>query len=63
MAVSSDLLTKYKLSIGDFTGTDLDNYYLTFLESAIADLATDDISAEQLESDLGQSLPVYTQGH
>ena len=59
ITISNDLLALYKKSIGDFNGTDLDNYYKTFLTMAISDLLTDDIDqCLLLNSDLGQSLIV-----
>lgn len=54
------LLAKFKLSIGDMD-TEInpeDDYYKQFILMAYADLVTDDISEEQLESELGQSLIV-----
>lgn len=54
------LLAKFKKSIGDMdTETNPeDDYYKQFITMAYADLASDDISEEQLESELGQSLIV-----
>ena len=54
------LLIKFKKSIGDMdTETNLeDEYYRQFILMAYADLASDDISEEQLKSELGQSLIV-----
>ena len=54
--IDGDLILQYKMSIGDFNGSDLDEYYSTFLSAAKSDLITDDISEEQLNSDLGKSL-------
>lgn len=54
------LLAKFKLSIGDMD-TEInpeDDYYKQFILMAYADLASDDISQAQLESELGQSLIV-----
>lgn len=54
------LLVKFKKSIGDMdieTNPE-DEYYRQFIEMAYADLASDDISKVQLESELGQSLIV-----
>ena len=54
------LLAKFKKSIGDMD-TEInpeDDYYRQFIEMAYADLASDDISKVQLESELGQSLIV-----
>ena len=55
------LLAKFKLSIGDMdTETKPeDDYYKPFILMAYADLASDDISQAQLESELGQSLIVW----
>lgn len=59
VTISEDLLNLYKKNIGDFNGTDLDEYYKTFLTMAIGDLITDDIDYCLLtNSDLGQSLIV-----
>lgn len=56
MLVSKDLLEMYKKSIGDFNAdTIMDNYYTNFLNIAIADLESDDISEDQLSTILGQS--------
>lgn len=56
MVVSEELLKMYKKSIGDFNATTImDNYYTTFLNMAIADLESDDISEIQLSSNLGQT--------
>lgn len=54
------LLVKFKKSIGDMDDADNpeDEYYKQFIEMAYADLASDDISQAQLESELGQSLIV-----
>ena len=54
------LLAKFKKSIGDMDDADNpeDEYYKQFIEMAYADLASDDISQVQLESELGQSLIV-----
>ena len=54
------LLVKFKKSIGDMDDTDNpeDEYYKQFILMAYADLASDDISQAQLESELGQSLIV-----
>ena len=54
------LLAKFKLSIGDMD-TEInpeDDYYKQFILMAYADLVTDDISEENLASELGQSLIV-----
>lgn len=59
MSVSKELLGKYKKSIGDFNSDFVqDDYYINFLEQAMADLITDDISEEQLDSELGQALTI-----
>lgn len=56
MLVSEDLLKMYKKSIGDFNATTImDSYYTNFLNMAIADLESDDISEIQLSTVLGQS--------
>ena len=54
------LLAKFKQSIGDMDieSTAEDGYYKQFILMAYADLASDDISQAQLESELGQSLIV-----
>lgn len=55
-----ELLAKFKQSIGDMDNEDNpeDNYYKQFILMAYADLSTDDISEENLASELGQSLIV-----
>lgn len=59
MLVSDELLKKYKNSIGDFNDDFVqDEYYTNFLEQAIVDLITDDISEEQLNSELGQAVTI-----
>ena len=59
MALPTGLLAQFKLSIGDFnTGTTLDSYYNNFLQMAIDDLITDDISQTQLDSSLGKALTI-----
>lgn len=54
------LLARFKRSIGDMDNGNKpeDEYYKPFIEMAYADLASDDISQAQLESELGQSLIV-----
>ena len=54
------LLAKFKQSIGDMDveSTAEDSYYKQFILMAYADLSTDDISEENLTSELGQSLIV-----
>ena len=58
MSVSASLLKLYKQSIGDinFENNPLDEHYSIFLTLAYAELSTDDISIQNLESELGQSL-------
>lgn len=54
------LLARFKRSIGDMD-TEInpeDDYYKQFILMAYADLVSDDISEEQLASELGQSLIV-----
>lgn len=59
MSVSEELLEKYKKSIGDLNSDfTQDDYYTNFLEQAIADLITDDISEEQLNSELGKAVTI-----
>ena len=55
------LLARFKRSIGDMDNGNKpeDEYYKPFIEMAYADLASDDISQAQLESELGQSLIVW----
>lgn len=57
MLVSFELLAKYKKSIGDLNTDESlqDEYYTGFLNQAISDLITDDISETQLNSELGKS--------
>lgn len=56
MIVNDELLEMYKKSIGDFNkNAIMDNYYTNFLNMAIADLESDDISEMQLLTMLGQS--------
>lgn len=54
------LLAKFKKSIGDMDDSDNpeDEYYKQFILMAYYDLISDDISEEQLSSELGQSLVV-----
>lgn len=58
MSVDSDLLNQFKLSIGDFNGSDLDNYYINQLSMAQSDLVSDDISEAQLNGELGRALTI-----
>ena len=55
------LLAKFKKSIGDMDteANPEDDYYKQFITMAYADLVTDDISEENLASELGQSLIVW----
>lgn len=54
--VDASLLANYKRSIGDFNClSTLDNYYKGFLVTAKADLLTDDISEEVLNSEIGEA--------
>lgn len=50
MEISEKLLRQFKLSVGDLQDGNVveDAYYKTFLEMAIMDLSTDDISEEVL---------------
>ena len=54
------LLARFKRSIGDMDNGNKpeDEYYKPFIEMAYADLSSDDISEENLASELGQSLIV-----
>ena len=56
--MSANLLEKFKKSIGDFGSGMPDDYYMNFLTMAKADLLSDDISEEQLDSELGVALTV-----
>lgn len=57
MTIPTGTLDQFKLSIGDFnSNTELDAYYNNFLQMAIDDLISDDISEEQLNSNLGKAL-------
>lgn len=50
-----ELLAMFKKSIGRLdNGTELDEYYKSYIETATADLSTDDISETALQSDLGK---------
>lgn len=50
-----ELLAMFKKSIGRLdNGTDLDSYYKSMIDTAAADLSTDDISEAALQSDLGK---------
>ena len=54
----TELLSKFKKRIGDLGSSTPDNYYQNFLEMAISDLESDDISETILHGDLGQMLIV-----
>ena len=60
LQVSDELLSQYKTSIGDLNSgdTDQDNYYKNFLLMAKSDLITDDISSDNLDSELGKALTI-----
>lgn len=58
MSVDQSLLKQFKLSIGDFSGNELDSYYSQHLLMAMADLLSDDISKPQLDSELGRALTI-----
>lgn len=60
LQVSDELLKQYKTSIGDLNGGDVeqDNYYKNFLLMAKSDLITDDISTDNLDSELGKALTI-----
>ncbi len=60
LQVSDELLKQYKTSIGDLNSgdTDQDNYYKNFLLMAMSDLITDDISSDNLDSELGKALTI-----
>ena len=55
VVVSADLLKLYKQSIGDLNDNrnPLDDYYKGFLIAALADLGSDDITKERVDSELG----------
>lgn len=60
LQVSDKLLSQYKTSIGDLNNgdTEQDNYYKNFLLMAKSDLITDDISEDNLDSELGKALTI-----
>lgn len=60
LQVSDELLSQYKTSIGDLNSGDVeqDNYYKNFLLMAKSDLITDDISEDNLDSELGKALTI-----
>ena len=60
LQVSDELLKQYKTSIGDLNSgdTEQDNYYKNFLLMAKSDLITDDISADNLDSEIGKALTI-----
>lgn len=50
-----DLLVMLKRSVGDLNeSTELDDYYINYLEQARADLISDDISDTVIDSDMGK---------
>lgn len=50
-----ELLAMFKKSIGRLDGgTELDGYYKSMIDTAAADLSTDDISEAALQTDLGK---------
>ena len=50
----SDVMTMFKLTIGDLTkGTEQDAYYQTFIDQAKAYLLSEDIDEDVLLTDLG----------
>lgn len=52
----TDLLKILKEDLGDFSREqEVDNYYLTKIDIAIADLLTEDISEKILQGNLGKS--------
>lgn len=54
-----ELLAMFKKSIGRLDGgTELDSYYQSYIDTATADLSTDDISEAALQTDLGKSAVV-----
>lgn len=53
--IDDSLISQYKLSIGDFNGNELDNYYKNFLSMAKGDLLTDDISEAALNTEIGRA--------
>lgn len=57
--MDKNLLAMLKKSIGRLdNGTELDSYYQSKIDTAVADLSTDDISEAALNTDLGRSLIV-----
>lgn len=56
MSVDNNLLAQFKKTIGDFdSDASLNDYYTNFLNMAISDLSTDDISDEVLNGELGRA--------
>lgn len=54
-----ELLAMFKRSIGRLDGgTELDSYYKQYIDTAVADLSTDDISEAALNTELGRALIV-----
>ena len=59
ISVTTELLNKFKKSIGDLNGGGLDEYYTEQLETAIAEFSAEDISDTQLQSELGQKAIIF----
>lgn len=59
ISVTTELLNKFKKSIGDFNGDGLNEYYTEQLETAIAEFSAEDISDTQLQSELGQKAIIF----
>jgi hypothetical protein len=58
--MDSELLAMFKKSIGDLSaGTELDDFYGTFLTMANTQLAAEDISETVLSSELGKFAIVF----
>jgi len=55
-----ELLAMFKKTIGDLSGTDLDDYYNNFLTIATAQLSAEDISEEAIATDLGKAAVVLS---
>lgn len=54
MSAEIDLLKTFRLSVGDLTpGSEMDAYYMSFLQSARVQLLADDVSESVLNSELG----------
>lgn len=56
--ISAELLSKFKISIGDFNSSELNNYYKQMLTMAISDLISDDISIDVLQSEIGMQTTI-----